>query len=107
MKPLKVLRTAVALHLRRSNTSLTVLALNKASACVAHLQLQGSNVHTVIVRHDHVTVEIDKPSAWLRGGLHIKRINGRYAETVKVAVVLGCQVQWVERELLIPSAKEG
>jgi len=106
MKTLKKLKTAIALRLR-SNTSLTEAALARATECVAHLQLHGCNVHAVIVRHDHVTVEIDQPSTWLGGALHVRRINGRYAETVKVAAVHGCQVEWVERDLLLPARREG
>jgi hypothetical protein len=103
---LKTLRAAIELRLRR-HSNLTVQSMKKASACIAHLQLHGCIVQTVIVRRDHVTVEIDQPSNWLRGSNHITRVNGRYREIVKVAAVHGCQVQWVEREAHVLLQREG
>lgn len=103
---LKTLRTAIELRLRR-HSNLTVIAMKKASACIAHLQLHGCVVQTVTVRRDHVSIEIDQPSAWLQGAIHITRINGRYREIVKVTAVLGCQVQWVEREAHVLLQREG
>lgn len=103
---LKDLRTAIELRLRR-HSNLTVIAMKKASACIAHLQLHGCVVKRVIVQRDHVSIEIDQPSAWLQGSIHISRINGRYREIVKVTAVHGCQVEWVERELHPLLQREG
>ena len=94
---LKDLRAAIELRLRR-HSNLTVQSMKKASACIAHLQLHDCVVERVIVQQSHVTVEIDRPSSWLQGSMHISRVNGRYREVIKVASVRGCQVQWIERE---------
>jgi hypothetical protein len=106
MNALKGLKRAIELRLRR-HSNLTAIAIKKAAACVAHLQLHGCVVHAVIIRHEHVTVEIDQPGSWLRGSIHITRINGRYREIVKVTAVYGCQVQWVEREAHVLLQREG
>lgn len=106
MNALKGLKRAVALRLRR-HSNLTAIAIKKASACVAHLQLHGCVVQSVTIRHDHVTVEIDQPGNWLRGSIHIARVNGRYREIVKVTAVHGCQVQWMEREAPAILQREG
>lgn len=97
MNALKGLKRAIELRLRR-HSNITVTAMKKASACIAHLQLHSCVVQTVTVRRDHISIEIDQPSVWLQGSVHISRINGRYREIVKVTAVHGCQVQWIERE---------
>lgn len=103
---LKTLRAAIELRLRR-HSNLTAIAMKKATACIAHLQLHGCIVQRVTVQRDHVTVEIDQPSSWLQGAIHITRVNGRYREIVRVTAVLGCQVQWVEREAHVLLQREG
>jgi hypothetical protein len=103
---LKDLRSAIELRLRR-HSNLTLQAMDKATACITHLQLHGCIVQRVTVQRDHVTVEIDQPSSWLQGAIHITRINGRYREIVKVTAVLGCQVQWTEREAHVLLQREG
>jgi hypothetical protein len=103
---LKDLQKAVELRLRR-HSNITMQAMKKATRCIAHLQLHGCVVSTVTVVMDHVTVEIGKPGAWLKGAIHITRVNGRYREIVRVTAVLGCQVQWTEREAHVLLRREG
>jgi hypothetical protein len=97
MSKFSILRKAIELRLRRGS-NLTVQSMKRASACIAHLQLHGCVVKQVTVRRDHVTIDIDDPSAWLQGAIHIARVRGQRREVIKVTTVLGCQVNWVEHE---------
>ena len=90
---------AAALARLRAHSEATLDAIKgKALDCIVEMHKHGITVQTVTVRNDHVTIEVDGPSQWLKGSIHITRVNGRYREIVMVTSVLGCQVQWVEQE---------
>lgn len=97
MTTLSDIKKAIALRLRHQSVA-ALAAVDKAAKAIRFLHLHGCTVQQVTVRPGHVTIEIDQPTEWLRGSIHITRVNGHYREVVRVAAVLDCQVQWVERE---------
>lgn len=106
MNALKSIQQAIALRLR-SQSNETLVTLRQAEACVIHLHKHCCTVQAVTVRRDYAVIEIDQPSAWLQGSICIRRVNGLHRETTKVAKVMGCQVQWVEREAHVLLQREG
>ncbi|WP_424682958.1 hypothetical protein [Frateuria sp. YIM B11624] len=97
MNALKGIQEAIALRLQRSSAAVQD-QLKLAGKCVTFLHVHGCTVQQVTVRPDYVVVDINQPSDWLQGSIKIRRVNGFHRETVMVAKVLDCQVQWVVRE---------
>jgi hypothetical protein len=98
MKALKSIQAAIAMRLK-SQSSEALETLRKAEKCVIYLHEHQCTVQTITVRRDYATIEIDPPATkWLQGSICIRRINGMVREITMVAKVMGCQVQWVERE---------
>lgn len=97
MNVLKSVQEAIALRLQRSSAAV-LQSVHRAGKCITYLHLHGATVQQVIVRPDHVVIEIDQPSDWLRGSIMLRRVNGYHREIVMVAKVLDCQVQWTVRE---------
>ena len=98
MTTLSNVKEAAQLRLREHSKETLAALKGKALDCIVEMHKHGSTVQQVTVRRDHVTIEIDKPNEWLQGAIHVTRVNGRYREIVKVTSIMGCQVQWVERE---------
>jgi len=97
MSTLKDIQDAIRLRLHHQSVQ-TLDAVDKAAKVIRYLHLHGCTVQQVTVRPGYVTLEIDKPGPWLKGAMHITRVNGPYREVVRVASVMNCQVQWTERE---------
>lgn len=97
MNALKDIQDAIKLRLHNQSVQ-TLDAVDKAAKVIRYLHLHGCTVQQVVVRPGYVVLEIDKPGDWLKGAMHISRVNGRYREVVRVASVMSCQVQWTERE---------
>ena len=77
----------------------TLAALKgKALDCMVEMHKHGVTVRKITIMREHVTIDIDQPDQWLRGSIHITRVNGGRREIVMVTSVLGCQVQWVKEE---------
>jgi hypothetical protein len=106
MSVLKNIRDAIELRLR-SQTAEALKGLEQAATCVNHLLEHGCTVEQITVRRDYVVIDIDQPSSWLQGSICVRRFNGPYREVVMVTKVLGCQVQWIERELHPLLRREG
>ncbi|MHB1273648.1 MAG: hypothetical protein ACYCZD_12940 [Rhodanobacter sp.] len=107
MKALKGIQDAIALRLR-SQSNETLATLRRAEKCVTYLHLHQCTVQQVTVRTNYAVIEIDPPrERWLTGSICIRRVNGLTRETTKVAKVMGCQVQWVEREAHVLLQREG
>ncbi|MGS1014077.1 hypothetical protein ACVCL0_09210 [Rhodanobacter sp. UC4450_H17] len=106
MSVLNDIRESIQLRLRTQSVA-AMRAVDKAAKAIRYLHLHGCTVQQVTIRPDHVVIEIDQPGEWLKGSMHITRVNGRYREVVRVAPVLGCQVQWIEREAHVLLQREG
>lgn len=106
MSVLNGIRNAIELRLRNQTVE-ALRGLEQAGHCISHLLAHGCTVEQITVRRDYVVIDIDQPSSWLQGSICVRRINGRYREVVMVTKVLGCQVQWVERELHPLLRREG
>ena len=98
MSTLSIVKKASEERLRAYSDETLAALKGKALDCIAEMHKHGITVQQVTVRRDHVTIEIDRPSQWLKGSLHVTRINGRFREIVMVAAVKGCQVQWIEQD---------
>lgn len=106
MNVLKSIQKAIALRLHQQSNE-TLDSLRKAEKCILFLHLHGCTVQHVSVRRDHVVLDIDQPGDWLQGTIFIRRVNGSQRELHRVARVMGCQVQWVEREAHVLLRREG
>ena len=96
MNVLKDIKAAINCRLRNQSVQ-TLDAVDKAAKAIRYLHLHGCTVQQVTVRPGYVVIDIDQPGEWLKGSMHISRVNGPYREIVKVAPVMSCQVQWIER----------
>lgn len=106
MSVLNDIRQSIQQRLRNQSVD-ALRAVDKAAKVIRYLHLHDCTVQQVTIRPDHVVIDIDQPGQWLKGSIHITRVNGRYREIVKVAPVLGCQVQWIEREAHALLQREG
>lgn len=107
MKSFKGIKSAIALRLS-NHSNQTLDTVRRAEKCVMYLHLHGCTVQQVTVRKDYAVIDMDPPAdKWLRGSVCIRRVNGLHRETTMVAKVMGCQVQWVEREAHVLLQREG
>ncbi|MFC5525252.1 hypothetical protein ACFPPA_05795 [Rhodanobacter ginsengisoli] len=106
MNVLKSVQKAIALRLSKQSNE-TLDSLRRAEKCILFLHMHGCTVQNVSVRRDHIVIDIDQPGTWLTGSIFIRRVHGSMRELHRVARVMGCQVQWVEREAHVLLQREG
>lgn len=107
IKSFKGIQSAIALRLS-NHSNQTLDTIRRAEKCVIYLHLHHCTVLQVTVRKDYAVIEMDPPTdKWLQGSICIRRVNGAHRETTKVAKVMGCQVQWIEREAHVLLQREG
>lgn len=97
MNTLEQVKKSIKLRLRDQSIELKAM-VEKAANCIVYLMDHACAIEQVTVRYDYVVIDIAEPSDWLKGSIHVRRVNGGYRELVMVTTVRGCQVQWLVRE---------
>ena len=97
MKTLEQVKENIKLRLRDHSIELKA-TVEKAAKCIVYLMDHGCAIEQVTVRYDYAVIDIAEPSEWLKGSIHVRRVNGGYRELVMVTTVRGCQVQWLVHE---------
>ncbi len=93
MSMLEQIRLSLRLR-REAQTERVFRTIKQALGAVFYLRDNGCTVEAVEIRGDHAVITIDHPGAFMKGAVHVRRIHGDHRETVHVARVLDCQVQW-------------
>lgn len=76
--------------------------LSRAMGCLYHLADQGCTVTRVEVERARPVLWVDQPppSPFIRGALRRREVIGGEQIMVRVASVMDCHVQWIERRRL-------